>query len=104
MSNTTAPTKEKLDELREKILPVLMPYGVKRVALFGSIMHGTERPDSDIDVLVAFKEPIGLVRLAHAQRDLETRLARRVDLVTEGALSLYIRPFVDQEKMVIYEE
>jgi hypothetical protein len=29
----------KVDELREKILPVLLPYGVKRVALFGSVMR-----------------------------------------------------------------
>jgi predicted nucleotidyltransferase len=37
------------DHLRDKILPVLLPYGVKRVALFGSVVRGEETPESDIE-------------------------------------------------------
>ena len=47
---------DKFDELREKILPVLLPY-VKRVAVFGSFVRGEEIPESDVDILVELKPP-----------------------------------------------
>lgn len=46
-----------LDELREKILAVLQPYQVKRVALFGSVARGEDAPGSDLDILVALPPP-----------------------------------------------
>ncbi|MCX7841202.1 MAG: nucleotidyltransferase domain-containing protein, partial [Anaerolineae bacterium] len=55
-------TKRNIDYLREQILPILLPYGVKRVTLFGSTVHGMETPESDIDILVRFTKPIGLLR------------------------------------------
>jgi predicted nucleotidyltransferase len=39
------------------ILPVLKPYGIKRVALFGSVVRSKETPESDIDILVEFEIP-----------------------------------------------
>jgi predicted nucleotidyltransferase len=33
----------KFDHLRDIILPVLQPYGVKRIALFGSVARGEWR-------------------------------------------------------------
>ena len=95
---------ERLTELKDKIMPVLMPYGVKRVALFGSVARGEDTAQSDVDILVAFKAPVGLLRLAHMQRELEERLSRPVDLLTEGFLSRYIRPQVRREQVVLYEE
>lgn len=95
---------DKIKDLREKILPVLLPCGANRVALFGSVARGEDRPDSDVDVLVSFREPLGLFRLAHLQHELETALARQVDLVTEGALSRYLRPYVEKEQVILYEE
>jgi len=40
---------------REKILPVMRPYSVKRVAVFGSVVRGEDSPGSDLDMLVALK-------------------------------------------------
>jgi len=95
---------QRFDELREKIMPVLIPYGVKRVALFGSVVRGEDTAQSDVDILVAFRAPLGLFRLAHLQRELAERLGRPVDLVTEGFLSRYMRPYVQEERVVLYEE
>ena len=81
-----------------------MPYGVSCIALFGSTARGDDSPESDVDLLVAFKEPVGLFALAHLRRELGERLGRRVDLVTEGFLSRYIRPYVEKEKVILYEE
>ncbi|MCL6643162.1 MAG: nucleotidyltransferase family protein [Candidatus Bipolaricaulota bacterium] len=95
---------EKLVRLRELILSVLLPYGVKRVALFGSVVRGEDSPKSDIDILVSFREPIGLFALAGLRQELSERLGCPVDLVTEGFLSRYIRPYVEREKVILYEE
>jgi predicted nucleotidyltransferase len=95
---------KQLDELSRHILPMLLPNGAKRIALFGSTVRGEDTLDSDIDILVAFKEPVGLFKLARLQRELSHQLSRSVDLVTEGSLSRYIRPDVEAEKVVLYEE
>ena len=99
---------ERLEELREKILPVLLPWGVKRVALFGSVVRGEDTPESDIDILVELKPPderppIGL-KWFGLEQELSHILGREVDLVSESALSPYIRPYVEKELVVLYEE
>lgn len=93
----------KFDYLRDKILPVLEPYGVKRVALFGSVVRGEETPESDIDILVRFAKPIGLLKWVQLERELSDRLGRKADMVSERALSKYIRPYVEKEKIILYE-
>jgi uncharacterized protein len=96
--------EDNYDELRQAILPILVPCGATSVALFGSVARRDDTSSSDVDILVAFRQPIGLFALARLQRQLSERLHRTVDLVTEGALSRHIRPYVERDKIVIYEE
>jgi len=99
----------RFDELREAILSVLLPCGVKRIAIFGSVVRGEDAPESDIDILVALKPPherpsLGLFKWIDLEEKLEQKLGRKVDLVTEEGISPYIRPYVEQEKVILYEE
>jgi len=69
-------------------------HGVRRLALFGSVLRDDFRPDSDVDVLVEF-EPgvrVGLIRLAGLEAELSAMLGRRVDLRTPADLSRNFRP------------
>ena len=96
-----------LQALSSKILFILRPYHVKRIAIFGSVAKGEERPDSDIDILVSLKPPgerpaIGLKWFGLAE-ELSRILKRPVDLVTEEGLSPYIRPYVEKEMIILYE-
>lgn len=96
------------DELRERILPLLLPWGVKRVAVFGSVARGEESPESDLDILVELKPagerpPIGL-KWFGLEAELSHLLGREVELVSVKALSPYIRPHVEKEMVVLYEE
>lgn len=98
---------ERFEELRRKILPVLLPCGVERIALFGSVVRGDDTPESDIDILVELKEPgkrspIGL-RWFSIEEELSRILGREVELVSDRALSPYIRPYVEKEMVVLYE-
>ena len=78
--------------------PVLVErFGVCRLAVFGSMARGTARPDSDVDVLVAFDGPATSKRYFGVQFYLEDVLHRPVDLVTEMALRARLRPFVERD-------
>ncbi len=96
------------DQLRDKILPVLEPYGVQRIALFGSVVRGEETPESDIDILVDFgarhKVPIGLFKWVELEQELSKRLGRKADLVSARGLNRHIRPYVEEEMVVLYEK
>jgi uncharacterized protein len=92
---------KKFAELRESILPILEPYGVKRIALFGSVVRGEETAESDIDILVDFEEPrrrpIGLFAWIEMEEELAKRLGRKADLVSAKALKPRIRPTVEKK-------
>jgi predicted nucleotidyltransferase len=60
--------------------------GVKSLALFGSVARDEARPDSDVDLLVEFNRPTGLLGLIALQQKLEEWLGRPVDLGTPDSL------------------
>jgi predicted nucleotidyltransferase len=80
-------------------------HHIRRLALFGSQLKGTARPDSDIDLLVEF-EPgwvPGLLALASMELELAELLGgRRVDLRTAEDLSRYFRDEVVRTAEVQY--
>jgi len=45
------------EELKEQVVRVLLPWGTKRIAVFGSVARGEDRADSDVDILVELKDP-----------------------------------------------
>lgn len=68
-------------------------FKVKSIAIFGSYVRGEQSPQSDIDILVEFKEPVGFefFRLA---RFLEELLDAEVDLVTPDAIKPNRRKYI----------
>lgn len=82
--------------------PVLAErFGVRRLALFGSMARGTARDDSDLDVLVAFDGPADADRYFGVQFYLEDLFHRPIDLVTEGALRAELRPNVERDAIPV---
>ena len=78
--------------------------GIRRLALFGSIVHDDFGPESDIDVLVEFEPTVkvGLFRLMNLQSRLSELLGRSVDLNTPGFLSDRFRDKVLREAVDQY--
>lgn len=72
-------------------------FGVTDLALFGSTVRNAARPDSDVDVLIAFDGPATSERYFGVQFYLEDLLGCPVDLVTEKALRPELRPYVESE-------
>ena len=62
---------------------LLEQYGVRSLSLFGSIARGEAGEESDVDLLVEFSRPIGILQFVRLKRALETVLGRRVDLAKD---------------------
>lgn len=79
-------------------------HGVKRLALFGSVLGDRFTDGSDLDVLVEFEpgRTPGLLTLAEMELQMEALVGRRVDLRTYGDLSRYFRDQVAAEARPIY--
>jgi uncharacterized protein len=79
--------KEHQKEISEK-------FGVKSLALFGSVARDEAKLASDVDLLVEFNRPVGLFGLFALQDYLETLLGCSVDLGTPDSLKPRLRSSV----------
>ena len=81
--------------------------GVRKLALFGSVLSARFRPDSDIDILIEFQpgNHVGYFRLARMEQELSRLFSdRKVDLRTPNDLSPYFRDEVTRTALVAYDE
>jgi predicted nucleotidyltransferase len=91
MSSTT------LQRYRAEILDLAMRHGARNVRVFGSLARGEGRENSDLDLLVTLGEGRSLLDLVGLKQDVEDLIHRPVDVVTEQALSPYLRERVLSE-------
>jgi predicted nucleotidyltransferase len=82
---------------RLEILDVARRHGARNVRVFGSLARGEGGEDSDLDLLVTLGEGRSLLDLVGLKQDLEELVQRPVDVVTERALSPYLRERVLSE-------
>ena len=88
-------SRQQTTELVEGAQSEIRALGVVRLALFGSVLRGEAQPDSDVDILVQFAPGSKTFdRFIALSELLETRLGRRVDLVTTEALSPFLGPHI----------
>ena len=74
---------------------LIRQFGITDLALFGSTVRDTARPESDVDVLVSFDGPATAKRYFGVQFYLEDLLGCPIDLVTDKALRPQLRPYVE---------
>lgn len=79
-------------------------HGVKRLRVYGSVARGEERPDSDIDLIAAFREPTGFFGLIRCEDELSEFFGRPVDLVTEPGLSPYLRDSILSSASTLFDD
>jgi predicted nucleotidyltransferase len=84
-------TADVLKEKARQIRRIAQAHGVVRLRVFGSHASGTASDSSDLDLLVDLKPRRDLLDLIGFKQDLESLLGCEVDVVTEGALSPYLR-------------
>lgn len=76
-----------LIEMLHQQLPLLAErYQVESLGIFGSYVRHEQRPDSDLDLLLTFCEPPGLLKFIELENYLSDVLGVKVDLVMKDAL------------------
>ena len=82
----------------EDLARLCRSHRIRRLALFGSVLRGSDRPDSDVDFLVEFERDAvpGLLGMAEIEAELSTLLGRPVDLRTANELSPHFRQAVER--------
>lgn len=89
------------DAQRDAIVQIARQHGALRVRLFGSFARGSERGDSDVDVLVEMEAHRSLIDSINLKLALEDLLGREVDVVTEDALHPLIGARVLHESVAL---
>jgi predicted nucleotidyltransferase len=76
---------------------------VKKAFIFGSYSRGEADTDSDLDILVEldYSQHIGMAFFG-MQTELEQKLHRKIDLVSDNGVSPIIRPFIEKDKVLVY--
>lgn len=91
-------------EIISNIINYLRPFGPERIGVFGSFARKEETPESDIDILVKFRETITLLDLARIHRELSLILGKRVDVVTESSIkNERLKSYIYNDLKIIFE-
>jgi uncharacterized protein len=85
--------KSRKKELEEK-------FKVKNIAIFGSYVRDEQNKESDIDILVEFKEPVGFLFI-HLADYLEELLGVKVDLLTPDAIKPNRRKYIMEDLVYV---
>ena len=88
---------EVLQIKKQEILRLAKEYGVIRIRTFGSVARGEATGKSDIDFLIQLEEGRSLLDLIGFKQDVEKLVGRKVDVVSEGGVSPYLRERIFEE-------
>lgn len=95
------PVREQIEEIRQKIAPILKQHGVIRAGLFGSFVKEEVNEESDIDILVELEADESLLAFIALKLELEDTLGRPVDLVEYPMLHPRLSKQILQEEVQI---
>lgn len=93
-----------IKQYQPEIERVCQEEGISYLALFGSHARGDQKPDSDVDLLAEYKNPVDFVELYVTEQKFQSIFRQKVDLVTTTGLSKYIKPYIQEDLTILYEE
>ncbi|MCJ7578096.1 MAG: nucleotidyltransferase family protein [candidate division Zixibacteria bacterium] len=91
----------KIEEIKNKILPILKKYGVTRAGVFGSVVRGEETEKSDIDILVEIEGRMSLLDFVGLKLELEEALGKKIDLGEYSTIKPIIKEQILSEEVGI---
>ncbi len=83
-------TLEQLRARRAELIALADRHKAENVRIFGSVARGEAGEDSDVDILVHFREGASLFDLVHLIDDTSALIEAKVDVVSDGGLSPYL--------------
>lgn len=88
-------------QYKDAILALASAHHADNVRVFGSVVRGEAREDSDLDLLVHFLPGAGLLEWVALERNIEDLLHRRVDIVSDRAIRDELAPYILSEAVVL---
>jgi hypothetical protein len=67
--------------IKNNVMKVISKYPIKKVILFGSRAEGTNRDDSDVDLIIEFYERISILTLSKIKCELEDLMKVNIDII-----------------------
>ena len=92
------------DHIKKVITEYFKDKPVNKIWLFGSYARGEAIATSDIDLLVDIEADANVGMSYYSwNEDLQELLHKKVDVVSKGWENKYVRPFIEKDKVVVYE-
>lgn len=92
------------DKLNKAIQQFFSTQPVLKAYLFGSYSRKKEHKNSDIDIMIELEDGVDLFQFINIKLELEKILNRSVDLVSAHGVSPRLKPYIDKDKVLIYEK
>lgn len=91
-------------DINKIIQHYLIAQPVRKAYLFGSYARAEENTESDIDILIELEENVDLFQFINIKLELEKLINKPVDLVSSNGISPRLKPYIDKDKILIYEK
>jgi len=92
------------DKLNKVIHKFFCTQPVLKAYLFGSYSRKKEHKNSDIDILIELEDGVDLFQFINIKLELEKLLNKPIDLVSTNGISPRLKPYIDKDKVLIYEK
>ena len=93
----------KHSKMKQLIMESMNSYSPEFIGIFGSYSRKENTRQSDIDILVRFKQGLSLLQIIKLENELSEKLGIKVDLITEGAIkNKRIRENIEKDLDIIY--
>lgn len=86
-----------------KLIEICRTNDIAKIGVFGSVSRGEATDQSDVDLLVYFSKRKSLLSVVALERQMSKAIGRKVDLLTEAAVSPYLRDRIKRQTRMIYE-
>jgi len=93
--------RDQIEKIKAILIEVLKKYGVKKAALFGSIVKGETTQNSDIDLIIEFERGKSLLDLVGLKLELQELLGKEVDIITYKSIYPLLKERILNEQEVI---
>ena len=87
----------------DKLLDACKKYDIAFLGIFGSYARGDYNAKSDLDLLVKFTDRKSLLDMVRIEREMSEFLGLKVDLLTENAISPYLKNRIMKGLKVVYD-
>ncbi|HEX3044347.1 MAG TPA: nucleotidyltransferase family protein [Bacillota bacterium] len=92
-----------LEKIKQLVIPALKRHDVAHAAIFGSFVHGAQKEDSDVDILIEYNnDHKTLLDLVGLELELGDILGRPADVLTYDSLHPLIKENALKEQVVLF--